>query len=61
MLEYQRMKTFEVTDCTNQTSSKHLTEKKVGVQDPKNEEKIMKCTQNRRYTSSKYEQPLCKD
>ena len=45
------MKTFGVTDYTNQTPSKHFTEKIPMFKTTKNEKKIMKYIQNRRCTT----------
>ena len=55
------MKTFGITDNTNQTPSKHLLEKKcLRARPPKMKNEMIKCKQNKRFTFSMYEQPICK-
>ena len=59
--EYKGMKTVGVTDYTNLTPSMHFGWKKCLSSTPVKIEKIfIKCAQNRRCTSSMYEQSLGK-
>ena len=59
--EYKEMKTIGVTDYTNQTPPMHLGWKKFLSSTPvKNVKIFIKCAQNRRCTSSMYEQSLGK-
>ena len=59
--EYKGMKTLWVTDYTNLTPSTHFGLKKWLSSTPvKNEKIFIKCAQNRRCTSSMYEQSLGK-
>ena len=64
IMQYLKIKkwvTVGVTDYTNQTPSKHFWTGKCLSSTPLKIEKIfMKCTQNRRCTSSICEQSLCK-
>ena len=58
---YKGMKTVGVTDCTNQTPPKHFGWKKcLNSTHIMNEKIFIKCAQNRRCTSSMYEQSLGK-
>ena len=59
--EYKGMKTVGVTDYTNQTPPMHFSLKKCLCSTPvKNVKIFIKCAQNRRCTSSMYEQSLDK-
>ena len=59
--EHKGMKTISVTDYTNLTPPMHFGRKKCLSSTPvKNEKIFIKCAQNRRCTSSMYEQLLGK-